>query len=582
MSKAGTFREVRHEADFCVVGGGLAGLCAAVAAARHGVKTVLMHDRPMLGGNASSEVRMWVRGAHGKNLRETGLIEEICLENVYRNPRANYALWDSILYEKAAFQDNLTLLLNCTCLDAEMDGARLRSVRGWQLTTQTYHAVDAVLFADCSGDSVLAPLSGAEYRIGREACGEYDEPIEPERADDKTMGMSLLLQARETPSPKPFISPAWAHHYETEAEYNNRGAGLGTNFWWIEIGGEQDCIHDAEDCRDELLKIALGIWDFLKNRSPEKEKAVNWELDWMGFLVGKRESRRYLGDHLLTQREVEAGGRFDDLVAYGGWSMDDHFPAGIRHPGRPTIFHPAPSPYGIPYRTLYSRNVENLFCAGRNHSASHAAFSSTRVMATCAVMGQAAGTAAAVAVRHDLSPRGVYEEAIDELKQVLMEDDCYLPWNTRAVPPLTLTATPGASTGDPEPLRDGTDRPVGEDPHAWEGPLDAWIEYRFAEPAEVKEARFVFDSDLEPENLGSQRCNYPLDYDGATVPAGMVKDFRVEVLDENGGWGTAARVTGNYRRLVRLKLSAFTAGVRLVPESSWGSDRVRIYAFDVR
>ena len=178
-------REISHKADLCVVGGGLAGMCAAISAARHGVRVVLMQDRPVLGGNASSEVRMWICGAHGENNRETGILEEIELENLYRNSNTSFSIWDSILYEKVKFQENITLLLNCTCNDVTMDGNRIQAIRGWQLTTETWHTVEAGLFADCSGDSILAPLTGAEYRMGREAAGEFQEDIEPEHTDTK-------------------------------------------------------------------------------------------------------------------------------------------------------------------------------------------------------------------------------------------------------------------------------------------------------------------------------------------------------------------------------------------------------------
>ncbi|MCJ7550626.1 MAG: FAD-dependent oxidoreductase, partial [Anaerolineae bacterium] len=418
---------ITHQVDFCVVGGGLSGMCAAIAAARHGAKVALMQDRPMVGGNASSEIRMHVCGAHGENNRESGIIEEIELENHYRNPLRNYSIWDSILYEKVRFEPNITLLLNCSCNSLEMDGDRIVSVKGWQLTTETWHTVKADLFADCSGDSILAPLSGAAFRVGREARAEFDESIEPEIADRKTMGMSCLIQVRETDRPQPFVPPTWAYVYETDEDLPKRGHNiLSTNFWWIELGGEQDSIHDTEAIRDELLKVAFGVWDHLKNHGDHGSE--NWVLDWIGFLPGKRESRRYEGDVIMTQNDVSAEGRFEDLVAYGGWTMDDHHPGGFNWPGEPTIFHPAPSPFGIAYRTLYSRNIANLFCAGRNISVTHAAMSATRVMATCAVLGQAAGTAAAIAAREATTPRGVYEAHLAELQQMLMDDDCFLPW----------------------------------------------------------------------------------------------------------------------------------------------------------
>ena len=385
-----------HKVDLCVVGGGLAGMLAAISSARRGAKVLLMQDRPVLGGNASSEIRMWVGGAHGKNNHETGILEEVMLENLYRNPDRIYSLWDSVLYEKGKFEDNITLLLNCPCNSAEMDGNTIRKIKGWSLTTETWHTVEATLFADCSGDSILAPLSGAEFRMGRESSHEFNEDIEPEESDKKTMGMSCLIQGRETDSPKQFIPPSWAYKYTTEEDLPYRGHDVkGSNFWWIELGGEQDSIHDTEDIRDELLKVAFGVWDHIKNGD---HGADNWVLDWVGFLPGKRESRRYVGDHILTQNDVRAEGRFDDIVAFGGWSMDDHHPGGMHWKGQPTIFHPAPSPYGIPYRCLYSKNISNLLFAGRNISATHASMSSTRVMATCAVIGQALGTASAVAI----------------------------------------------------------------------------------------------------------------------------------------------------------------------------------------
>jgi hypothetical protein len=222
------------------------------------------------------------------------------------------------------------------------------------------------------------------------------------------MGNSLLLQMRRTDESQPFVAPSWAYKFTSPDDLPHRMKGVnGHNFWWIEIGGLDDTIRDAEPIRDELMRVAYGVWDYIKNHAPERAQAENWALEWAGSLPGKRESRRYIGDHVLTQNDVRDGGNFADTVAYGGWSMDDHHPAGIFYPGKPTIFHPAPSPYGIPYRSLYSKNVANLLFAGRSISVTHAALSSTRVMATCAVIGQAAGTAAALCARHACDPRSL-------------------------------------------------------------------------------------------------------------------------------------------------------------------------------
>ncbi len=578
----GILKSIKHKADFCVVGGGLAGMCAAISAARRGIKVVLIHDRPVFGGNASSEIRMWISGAHGDNNRETGILEEIELENMYRNPYRNYSIWDSVLYGKAKFQENLTTLLNCSCSGLEMDSNRIARVKAWQLTSETWHTVEADYFADCSGDSILAPLSGAGFRIGREAAGEFGESIAPEQADRKTMGMSCLIQARETEKPRRFIPPVWANKYLSEEDLSHRKHGFkawGANFWWIEIGGEGDSVHGAEQNRDELMKIALGIWDHIKNRGDHG--AENWALDWVGFLPGKRESRRYSGEHILTQSDVESGGKFDDIAAYGGWSMDDHHPGGMNYPGEATIFHPAPSPFGIPYRCFYSKNIENLFFAGRNISATHAAMSSTRVMATCAVIGQAVGTAAAIASKNSLSPAGVHREKIHELQKALLDDDCFLPGLERKVSGISLDAKLSASEGNPEPLRNGFDRPVQGEDNGWTASPGSWVEYLFKSMQDVKEARFVFDSNLNREEK-NMMCNYPLiEHKELQVPETLVKKFRIEVK-RGGAWEIAARMDNNYQRLVKVNLDIKMEAVRFVPEETWGSEKVHVFSWEVR
>ena len=424
-----TSKQHRHyDVQLCVVGGGLAGLFAAVSAARHGTKVLLMQDRPMLGGNASSEIRMWVRGAAGRENRETGLLQEAELENIYRNPAMNYSLWDSVLYQLAAGEKDLTLLLNTTCLGCEKDGGRIVSVTGWQLNSYTFHTVKADIFMDCSGDSILAELSGARYRAGREAKGEFDEYAAPEQADRCTMGSSCLIEARRTDHPCPFTPPEWAYVYpDDESIYlkNHDIPGTGVNFWWIELGGTMDTIADAQQINEELLRVAYGVWDHLKNHGDHGMD--DWELEWVGFLPGKRESRRYEGPYMLNQRDLEEGHTFPDAVAFGGWTMDNHDPAGFRYMGYSSKHIRPAVPYQIPFRCLYSVNVPNLMFAGRNISATHMALSSTRVMATCSVIGQAAGTGAAAAVRHHCLPCEVTARYMPEVQAMLLEDGCFIP-----------------------------------------------------------------------------------------------------------------------------------------------------------
>ena len=580
-------RHETHEVDLCVIGGGLAGMCTAIAAARHGARVVLMQDRPVLGGNASSECHVQISGAARggtiPHVRETGILEELRLENLYRNPHEVFTIQDTVFYEKAYLEPNITPLLNCSCIDARMEGNHIVSVTGWQLTAETRHTIKAAIYADCSGDGILAPLTGAEFRIGREARSEFGESIAPQVADQRTMGMSLLFFSREYDSPQPFEPPLWAYRFEScdelpWGEEGHRRWAMG--YWWVELGGEHDSIHDTEMLRDELLKIAYGVWDHLKNHCRHRDQLAQYALDWMQFLPAKRESRRYVGDHMLTQGDIESEGRFDDIVAYGGWTMDDHHPAGFWSvkTGEPaTIWHPCPSPYGIPYRILYSRNIDNLMFAGRDTSCSHAAMSSTRVMGTCAVMGQAVGTAAAIAARLGISPRQVNGH-IQALQQALLRDDCYLPWVTQAFGPLTVEATLLASQGDPEPVRDGVSRQVGDDPHAWLCHVGDHLAYLFPEPAQVNEVTLALDSDL------SKRISHSWNLDRlhaiASIPPVMPKTFHVDGMID-GNWHTLQRAENNHQRFVRLPLNQRLEGVRFVLDETWGSDTTRVYAFYV-
>lgn len=582
---------IEHRAGLCVVGGGLAGLCTAIAAARHGVQVVLMQDRPVLGGNSSSEIRMWVAGALGENNRETGILEEIMMENQYRNPDKNYYIWDGILYGKVRAEKNITLLLNCSCLDAQMQGGVIRSVTGWQTTTQTYHRVCAELFADCSGDSILAPLTGAPYREGREARSEFGESIEPETADRDTMGLSCMLQAEQTDAAQPFIAPAWAEKLTAE-QLRHRMPDLENpleNFWYLELGGKTDTIGQTEAIRAELLSLAYGLWDYLKNDPQTRQKNQNWRLRWIGALPGKRESRRYIGAYTMNQNDVEAGGRFRDEIAYGGWSMDDHNPAGFRTSEPATIFHPAPSPYGIPFRCLYSSTIENLMFAGRNISVTHAALSSCRVMGTCALLGQAVGTAAAIAIRQGCRPGTFGQQQLDRLQTLLMDDDCFLPHRTRPISPLCAHAVLTGGGKHLHCLIDGIDRDRPDASHAWEGEPGDTVQYLFASPVELHRLRIVFDSDLNrrtlpyPENLIQHNMlhNRRLHESPSHVPTTMVKAFRVTAQLSDGTQKIIWDEPCNYLRLRRKNVSlSNVVALTLAPLETWGEETIRIFAFE--
>jgi len=409
---------ITHTHDFVVVGGGLAGVCAAVTAARHGLRVALVQDRPVLGGNASTEIRVPPVGATQCNFaysRETGLIEELFLNNLHRNPTWCPEGWNLELESLVRNEPALDLFLNTAVCDITVHdgGKRIHSVEAYCSMEETWHVFEAPYFADCSGDGIVGSLSGAEFRMGVEARAEFDEPMCPEHATGETMGMSLHMHARNAGRPMPFTLPPWIDRvlneedfgpYRPVCEHFFPDTG---GFWWLEWGGALDTVHDTTKIKEEIQRITLAVWDYLKNRSPLAEKLSTYELDWMGAVPGKRESRRFVGDHILTMNEIDAQEHFEDAVAYGGWGFDHHPPGGFHDKENPSTHQYLRGPHNIPLRSLYSRDVFNLFFAGRNISASHYALSSTRVMLTCAQLGEAVGMAASHAVRSRCKPRGL-------------------------------------------------------------------------------------------------------------------------------------------------------------------------------
>ena len=581
--------------DLCVVGGGMAGIAAAVSAAREGAKVALVHERPVLGGNASSEIRMWICGAQGANNRETGILEEIQLENLYRNPTKNYFLWDTLLYEFVKREENIELLLNATCMDADCESGdfadgrsvRIKSITAYQLTTQRFVEVEAKYFADCSGDSILAPLTGAEFRIGREAASEFSEDTDREKPDSMVMGMSCLLQGRQTEKKVEFITPDITKKL-TEEDVKNRPMNpyaTKENFWYLELGGNRDTIGDTEELRDELVPLALGAWDYFKNSG--KYDADNWELDFLSFLPGKRESRRMVGEYVVTQPDISGAKVFEDTVAYGGWPLDDHFPAGYYHKGTPNTNFKTPAPYCLPYRALYSKNVENLFFAGRNISMTHTAMSSIRVMATCALLGQAVGAAAALAAAYGETPHGVYKNHLAELQSRLLDADCFLPYFKRNISEACL-ATP--ILGGCECLKNGEDRAnsiYGTTDKGLTVKNGEALEYRFNKAEKINSVHIVFDSDLDRktipgdrmEKYHSMRANVLLDSPVMHMPTTLCKFFELEL--ERDGEIKKLSFEKNLKRSYHINLGESYDAVRLVMLSNWGeSEETRVISFD--
>ncbi len=423
-------------ADLVVVGGGLAGTCCAITAARAGLKVILVQDRPVLGGNASSEVRLWVLGATshlGNNnrwAREGGVIDEFLLENQYRNPEGNPLIWDTILLEKTIAEKNLTLLLNTAVHDLEKSGPdTIRAVRAFNSQNSTAYELAAPLFVDASGDGIVGFLAGAAFRIGAEAAAEFDEAFAPAVATPELLGHSIYFYSKDTGRPVKFTAPSYALQDITQVpRYRDfNAAEFGCRLWWIEYGGLRDTVHDTEEIKWELWRVAYGVWNYIKN-SGKFPEAANLTLEWVGTIPGKRESRRFEGDYMVSQRDLIEQRPQPDAVSFGGWSIDLHPPAGVysEKPGCQQ-WH-AKGVFPIPYRSLYSRNITNLFLAGRITSATHIAFGSTRVMATCAHSGQAVGLAAALCRRDGLAPRDLVAPArMAELQRRLIRAGQFIP-----------------------------------------------------------------------------------------------------------------------------------------------------------
>ena len=316
---------------------------------------------------------------------------------------------------------------------------------------------------------------------------------------------------------------------------------------------------------------ASGI---ISRTAAQREPMANWAL--IGSSCPASESRRYLVT-ISHPNDISAGGPFKDVVAYGGWTMDDHHPAGfdaVKLGAPATIWHPAPSPYGIPYRTLYARDITNLMFAGRDASCTHVAMSSTRVMGTACVMGQAAGTAAALAVAKKIAPRGV-NAYMHELQQSLLADDCYLPGVSQEYSALSLTARLTASQGDPEPVRDGINRPVGGNLHGWRCSPGDWLAYTFKDTVYVETVTLVLDSALDCLIALS---NLQHDDQLTRIPSVMPRELKLEGLVD-GQWREIARVNGNYQRLLRLPIGRAVQGIRVTLQATWGAESTTVYAF---
>ncbi len=449
-------KTVKLDTGLVVVGGGISGTCTAIAAARQGIKVVLVQDRPVLGGNASSEVRLWILGATshlGNNnrwAREGGIMDEILVENLYKNKEGNPVVFDTILLDKVVAEENITLLLNTAAYDLVKEGNSIKTVYAFCSQNSTAYELSAPNFCDSSGDGIISFMAGASFRMGAESKEEFGELFAPNVAEyGELLGHSIYFYSKQAPAPVKYHAPNFAlkdiknilpKHKLIKKE--NKGC----QFWWLEWGGRLDTIHESEDIKWELWKIVYGVWDYIKN-SGEFDDVDNLDLEWVGTVPGKRESRRFEGLYMMKQQDIIEQKRFDDVIAHGGWAIDLH-PADGVYSNLPscTQYH-SKGIYELPLRAYISKDIDNLFFGGRIISASHVAFGTTRVMATAGLGGQAIGIAAADCAKKGIQPKELLEKNnLTELQNKLNLQGQSILNKTQGISELTQSATISASS----------------------------------------------------------------------------------------------------------------------------------------
>lgn len=419
---------VQPEGDFdlVVVGAGIAGLATSITAARLGLKVALIHNRPMLGGNNSSEVRVGASG--GFNLSPYKNLGNVVAEigNVFRD---HDKVWKLIKNEP-----NISLFTEMNGDGVTMEGKCIKTVFATHILTSRKHQFNCKYVADCSGDGVIGFLAGADFMMGREKRSDFNELLAPEVDDNLSLGSTIAWSAKKTDQTQAFPLTPWAVNFtEVTAQYTTRG-----NNWW-ETGFRYDQVDDFEYIRDYALRVIYGNWSFLKNQSKKKDNYASYDLNDVSFVPGKRESRRLTGDVVVTQNIIEGDWKeLKDGCVMVTYSIDQHFPTAentLYFPGEEFMsyqkhnFNPlgvsrsqlkdedVNPPYLLPYRSLYSRNIDNLFMAGRNISVTRIALNTTRVQRTTGMMGEVVGIAASLCVANNCTPREVYTKHLEILHQ---------------------------------------------------------------------------------------------------------------------------------------------------------------------
>ena len=593
QSNPDVFAKRQLHTDVLIAGGGMAGVCAALAAARNGAKVILIQNRSRLGGNASSEIRMHISGASTLEQvwRETGILEELVLTEAVTNPQVCYEMFDYVLYDKVHSNENITLLLDTALFEVETQDDKVQLIRAYCSQTEEIYEITATYFADCTGDATLAALAGAEFMRGREAKSKWNESLGQDQPDDVNMGSSLMFQARKHDRPMPFVAPSWARKYTFKDFVHRRIDAYDYGYWWLELGGEvdivKDILNDGQRLREELMAVMFGVWDYIKNSGDHPDSA-NWALSWYGLIPGKRESRRIVGDYIMTQRDVQVPQPFEDRVAYGGWPLDDHLPRGMDDTSKKpnTAIH-LKGPYSIPLRSLHSKSFSNLWMAGRNISVSHVALSSTRVMATCATMGQAIGTAMAYCIASNIDFAtliGDKSHLQRYQQQLLRQDQALLDVVNTDESDLARKAVVQASTetaeGKATNVIDGYNRLVNDGKsHQWQAEVasEPWIELRWDAEQTIGTIECTFDTGLH-RYLRISPSQAVLDMRQVRGPQPETVSDYVITVQRRGETVYEEYVEGNYlRKVVHTFAPVKGDAVRIQVQGTHGDELARIF-----
>ena len=560
--------------DVVVVGAGPGGLGSAIAAARHGVRTLLVHDRPVLGGNNSMEQTVSIGGAghnwgHGFiNTREGGIVEEarlLCQTLKVHQP--GFAYGRMVEAEKL-----LTERPNERVTSAAAEGGRVTSVTAENTLTGARVRYRGKVFVDATGDGWVGIFAGASRMRGREARSKYGEKGAPEQADDLMMsGCIAEYDFHKTGRDDGFVTPAWAR--VLPEGFDRPNIKDLRQKWWLEHPGTVDELADPEHARDELIRINYAYWGWLREHPTLGKLARNASLDDVKIHNGRREGWRLVGDYVMTANDCRKGTVFPDAIATGGWHLDLHDPLGVSNPKGEGRWSKEPLPlYTIPYRSIYSKDLANLFIAGRHVSVTHMALGSTRLMGTIFDIGQAAGTAAAMAAAEGLSAREIGKSRIGELQMRLLRDDLFIygiryddSANLAPRAKVTATSANGAADTKPEYAVDGVLRPPlrrkDACTYAWQADpgaaLPQELRLDFACPVDVREIRLVFDSGLSGGAPERPR------------PRTLAKDYAVLGL-VGGEWKTLAEAKDNCRRLAVHPVRGTVTAVRIRIDATWG------------